>query len=293
MIFSRKIKHFMKVIEEGSYTKASESLCLTSSALRHSIYELEKGVSSKLFLRCHSGVVLTDNGQCLYDSLFPVYHEANRIYHEFMQENSASTRLKIFMDGFYYPDAVDCLNDIQALLNKDVVISQIDKSAQKELAMGHCDIAISTVFGIPIPSKSISNLFLSREEMGVLVSKTVRKRHKDIRSLLKQETVLHRSELLNHPVLEYVRKRIRCYGMEYNVTGMPDISDIMETISGGTGLTLISADFISKRSLNEYAIEFIPHPFPDPIVFERHMFFNAENYHELSKVASILKNSCR
>jgi DNA-binding transcriptional LysR family regulator len=291
MIFSRKIKHFMKVIEEGSYSKASEALCLTSSALRHSIYELEKGVSSKLFLRCHSGVVLTDNGQFLYDSLHPVYQEANKIYHDFMHGNSTSNRVKIFMDGFYYPDVVDSLKGIKAQLNKEIVVSQIERSAQKELALGNCDIAISTVFEIPVSSRSISNLFLSREEMGLLVSKKVRRRYKDIKALLKKETVLHRSELLNHPVLKHVSNRVKCYGMEYNVTGMPDISDIMETISSGTGLTLISADSIHKRTLNKDTLEFIANPFPDPIVFERYMFFNVKNYHELSRVATILKNN--
>lgn len=289
MIFSRKIKHFMKLIEEGSYSKASEALCLSSSALRHSIYELEKGISRKLFLRCHSGIVLTDNGHCLYNSLFRVYHEANKVYEDFMQDNIALSQVKIFMDGFYYPDAVDCMKLIQAHLNKKISISQIENSSQKELSLGKCDIAISTVFGMPIPLRSISNLFIAREEMGLLVSKKVRRKHNDIKNLLKEETVLFRSELLSHPVLEHVSNRIKCYGMEYNVTGMPDISDILETISDGGGLTLISADFINKRTFNEDILEFIPHPFPEPIVFERHMFFNENDYQELSEVASILK----
>ncbi|MBV6694750.1 LysR family transcriptional regulator [Serratia quinivorans] len=291
MIFSRKIKHFMKVIEEGSYSKASESLCLTTSALRHSIYELERGVSSKLFLRCNSGIVLTDNGRCLYKSLCPIYHEVNRIYNDFMQDNSTATRIKIFMDGFYYPVVVDNLKIIQSQLCKEVVISQIEHSAHKELALGNCDIAISTVIGIPESSRHISNLFLSREAVGILVSKKALVKCKDIKTLLKNEEVLHRSELLNHPIYKYVCNRIGCYGLECNFIGMPDFSDIMETISGGNGLTMITEDFIKRRRINEGILEFIPNPFPEPIIFERHMFFHTENYHEFGKIATILKNS--
>lgn len=291
MIFSRKINHFMTIIEEGSYNRASETLCLTTSALRHSIYELERSVSSKLFLRSSAGVSLTDSGRYLYDSLSPTYYEANKVYDNFLRNRHSIEKVKVYMDGFYYPTIVDELKKIQKSLNRNIIISQIENSALEELRLGHCDIAITTAPGILPSQKNISNLFLSREKVGLLVNKDVLGKYKDIKSLIKNERILHRSEMVNHPILKHVCNRVGNYGLEYKTMGLPDISDILESISYGNGVALMSSDFVEKRSYNEAILEFIPNPFPEPITFERHMFFNTDDYHELSRVASILKST--
>ncbi len=289
MIFSRKISHFMKVIEMGSYLKASESLYLTSSALRHSIYELEKLVSSKLFYRCGGGVVLTDHGRGLYESLNPIYHEANRVYNEFLQNNSTTRRYKVFLDGFYYPKIVDELNKIQTALKKEVFVYQINHFSLEELLQGRCDIAISTFLNVDIPvTKNISSLFLSRENMGLLINKKAHKKYKNTHELLRNEKVLHRSELLTHPIIEDISQKLISYGMDYNVIGLPDVSDIMETISCGNGITMISLESLKERAYNKDTLEFIPFPFPEPLIFERHMFFYTEYLNNFSRVADIL-----
>ncbi|AYM92285.1 LysR family transcriptional regulator [Serratia sp. 3ACOL1] len=291
MIFSRKISHFMKVIEMGSYLKASESLYLTPSALRHSIYELEKVVSSKLFYRCGGGVVLTDHGRDLYESLHPIYHEANRVYNEFLQNNSTTKRCKVFLDGFYYPKVVDKLIKIQAELKKEIFVYQVNCDALDELKFGRCDIAISTFLNIDIPvTKNISSLFLSREQMGLLINKKAHGRYKDTHELLKNEKILHRSELLSHPILELICHKVRSYGMDYNVIGLPDVSDILETISCGNGITMISLESLKDRAYNKDILEFIPTPFPEPVIFERHMFFYTEYIHKFSQIAAILRH---
>ncbi|EPY7145635.1 LysR family transcriptional regulator [Klebsiella quasipneumoniae] len=291
MIFSRKINHFMTIIEEGSYNRASETLCLTTSALRHSIYELERSVSSKLFKRSTSGVALTDSGRFLYDSLSPTYHEAKKVYDNFLRNSHTIDTVKVYMDGFYYPAIVDEFKQIQESLSKNVIISQTENSSLEELRLGHCDIAITTAPGMLPSSKNISNLFLSREKVGLLVHRDVLRKYRDIKSLIKHERIFHRSEMINHPILKHVCNRIDNYGLEYKTMGLPDISDILETISYGNGIALMSSDFIEKRSYNEARLEFLTNPFPEPITFERHMFFNTNNYHELSQVASILKSA--
>lgn len=200
-------------------------------------------------------------------------------------------RLDSIVDGFYYPTIVDELKQIQKCLSRNVAISQIGNSALEELRLGHCDIAITTMPGMPPSSKNISNLFLSREEIGLLVNKKVLSKYKDIKSIIENEKILHRSEMINHPILKHVCNKVWNYGLEYKLMGMPDLSDILETISYGNGVALMSSDFIEKRSYNENILEFIPSPFPEPITFERHMFFNTDDYQELSQVASILKST--
>ncbi len=54
---------FLKVVETGNISKASEALNYTQSGISHVISALEKRMGFKLFVRSSNGVALTDNGQ--------------------------------------------------------------------------------------------------------------------------------------------------------------------------------------------------------------------------------------
>lgn len=56
---------FLKVVETGNISKASEALDYTQSGISHVISSLEKQVGFKLFIRSSNGVALTDNGRKL------------------------------------------------------------------------------------------------------------------------------------------------------------------------------------------------------------------------------------
>jgi DNA-binding transcriptional LysR family regulator len=56
---------FLKVVETGNISKASEALDYTQSGISHVISALEKSVGFKLFVRSSNGVALTDNGRKL------------------------------------------------------------------------------------------------------------------------------------------------------------------------------------------------------------------------------------
>ncbi len=56
---------FLKVVETGNISKASEALNYTQSGISHVISALEKKMGFKLFVRSSNGVALTDNGQKL------------------------------------------------------------------------------------------------------------------------------------------------------------------------------------------------------------------------------------
>ncbi len=56
---------FLKVVETGNISKASEALNYTQSGISHVISALEKRMGFKLFVRSSNGVALTDNGRKL------------------------------------------------------------------------------------------------------------------------------------------------------------------------------------------------------------------------------------
>lgn len=65
-IDSRQLQIFHRLAAEGSLKKAAESLFLTTSAISHSISNLEDSLGVKLFHRSGRGLVLTNRGEMLY-----------------------------------------------------------------------------------------------------------------------------------------------------------------------------------------------------------------------------------
>ncbi len=69
----RKIQVFLAVVEQGSFSRASEQLHCTQSAVTQTINRLEGELGCKLLSRYHSGIRLTDAGKALYPDLQKAY----------------------------------------------------------------------------------------------------------------------------------------------------------------------------------------------------------------------------
>ena len=61
----RVLKYFLAVAEEGSVTAAAERLHLSQPALTKQLKSLEEELSTRLFLRGHKGITLTQDGELL------------------------------------------------------------------------------------------------------------------------------------------------------------------------------------------------------------------------------------
>lgn len=57
---------FSKIVEQGSFAKAAESLNLTPSAVSHAVASMEEEIGAAMFIRDKSGVRLTSAGEQLY-----------------------------------------------------------------------------------------------------------------------------------------------------------------------------------------------------------------------------------
>ena len=60
---------FSRIVTEGSFIKAAESLNMTPSAVSHAVSDAEAQVGFKLFNRTKTGVTLTENGKKLYPAV--------------------------------------------------------------------------------------------------------------------------------------------------------------------------------------------------------------------------------
>ena len=74
-----QLRTFVEIAETLNFTKASEKLHLTQSAVSHQIKALEKELGIQLFLRAKRGVVLTEAGKIALTHARTVLGEAERM----------------------------------------------------------------------------------------------------------------------------------------------------------------------------------------------------------------------
>ncbi len=78
---------FLKVVETGNISKASEALNYTQSGISHVISALEKRMGFKLFVRSSNGVALTDNGQKLVPIIQNIVNQEQLLKQEIFDIN--------------------------------------------------------------------------------------------------------------------------------------------------------------------------------------------------------------
>jgi len=66
---------FLTVAEERSFTRAGKRLCVSPSAISHSMRELEEGIGVRLLSRTTRSVALTEAGEHLRARLRPAFSE--------------------------------------------------------------------------------------------------------------------------------------------------------------------------------------------------------------------------
>lgn len=86
MLQDFRLKVFMMVAQEKSFTKAARKLEISQPAVSQNINELEKGIGSPLFERGRGEVTLTEKGQTfrLFASrILKDYEDLNHIFDDY------------------------------------------------------------------------------------------------------------------------------------------------------------------------------------------------------------------
>ena len=102
---SRQLKAFVSLAQTGSHTLSAKELCLTHSAVSHSIRNLEEQVACRLFHKLGKKVTLTEAGEAL------LFH-AERALSEMRQARMTlaglnkwgSRRLRLAVEAIFPPD---------------------------------------------------------------------------------------------------------------------------------------------------------------------------------------------
>ena len=83
MLEDTRLKIFKMVVQNGSFTKAAQSLGITQPSVSQNVADLEKGLGVKLFDRLRGEVVLTDQGKVFLsyvERLSKVNHDIETLF---------------------------------------------------------------------------------------------------------------------------------------------------------------------------------------------------------------------
>lgn len=102
---SRQLKAFAVLAKTGSVTKTAEQLCVTHSAISHSMRALEGQVSCRLFCRLGKRVMLTEAGEALLLHAERVLAEMSHAHVTLAQLNKwGSRRLRLGVEAIFPAD---------------------------------------------------------------------------------------------------------------------------------------------------------------------------------------------
>ncbi|MGF6507745.1 LysR family transcriptional regulator [Paraburkholderia sp. 32] len=90
----RQLMHFIAIAETGSFTKASERVCLSQPALSASITKLEADLEAQLFIRNRTRVSLTTAGQRLLQEAKTIVNSVSGLKNS-VQHGPTSIALRI------------------------------------------------------------------------------------------------------------------------------------------------------------------------------------------------------
>ncbi|WP_263341601.1 LysR family transcriptional regulator [Neisseria sp. Marseille-Q5346] len=111
-----ELNYFLTLAQTQSFVKAGQLLGISSSALSHSMKNLETRLNLRLFNRTTRNVSLTEAGQQLFDQLSPLYQAINQevdALNDFLNTPSGLIRINapaMAAEAVLYPKLKPILN---------------------------------------------------------------------------------------------------------------------------------------------------------------------------------------
>ncbi|OTA18508.1 LysR family transcriptional regulator [Xenorhabdus vietnamensis] len=88
MFISRELVNFIVVAKNKSINKATKELFITQSPISRSLKKLEFSLGVKLFVRKGQGLVLTEEGEHLYNKISSIYDQLKNIESDYKNNKS-------------------------------------------------------------------------------------------------------------------------------------------------------------------------------------------------------------
>lgn len=138
-----KLRIFHTVAKEGSFTRAGEKLGLSQSAVSRQISTLEDSISVALFHRHARGLILTEQGELLFDTTQEIFKKLTHIEGQIMDTRQRAggplmvTMIEFFGTSWLFPK----LKDLRATY-PDLQLTLLFDDRILNLGMREADIAL-------------------------------------------------------------------------------------------------------------------------------------------------------
>ncbi|HEY8561262.1 MAG TPA: LysR family transcriptional regulator [Pyrinomonadaceae bacterium] len=190
-----QLRTFTAIAETLNFTKASEKLHLTQSAVSHQMKALEEELGVPLFIRAKSGVILTDAGKIALEYARRILNEA-----EEMRENvagreralagrvrvAAATQALVYLFAPLFEEFMDAFESVELVFRTTVSTEQ----TVEDILEGVADVGFAAL-AVYSPTLEVTEIF--DDELVLVVGKKHRfagKAEISIREIEKERWIL-------------------------------------------------------------------------------------------------------
>ena len=243
----KQLEAFVKVAEDGSFSKAAKALFLTQPTISAHISSLEKELNARLFVRNTKEVSLSEDGKELYQYASQMVELEKKIEEVFSEESRKDTKC-ITIASSTIP-AQYILPEILATFNEkypteQFKVMEMDSSKVIEMVVGHmADIGFT---GTVLEKKHCKYIPFYNDELVLIAPNTekFRKYAEDSDNLdwLHTEGIIMREEGSGtRKEAEKILKSIGISAEEMNVVAtIENAETIKRSVRSGMGVTIIS-----------------------------------------------------
>lgn len=251
-IDSRQLQVFLCLANKGSLKAAAAELFLTSSAISHSITNLETSLGVQLFHRSGKGLVLTEKGEFLYRKAIPVVAQMNNIRGSLAEADLAERSSLRVASGFNFvsyivPDVVREFNECFPRGNLSIRVAERD-ACLKLLQSREINAAI--LVDPPNDGDDFSYTRLFDDELKVVINARNPLAGLDViplRNLIDKPLIVSRAQSYT---VSTTLERIRRKGFEFReCVEVGSTATIYEMVKLGLGVALLP-EWIIQREMS-------------------------------------------
>ncbi|MEX0694737.1 MAG: LysR family transcriptional regulator [Rhodospirillales bacterium] len=138
-----KLRVFHAVADAGSFTHAGEILNLSQSAVSRQVSALEQSLGTPLFHRHARGLILTEQGETLYETAHAVFAQLARVQTQ-MAENKERPQGALKISSTVAFGSVFLASRMKEFVNRypEIDVSLVLADTELDLSMRQADVAI-------------------------------------------------------------------------------------------------------------------------------------------------------
>lgn len=257
---------FYEVVRTGSFSKASEKVFRTQSAISYQMKNLEQELKVKLFDRSEKAVVLTWEGKMLFEFISKFLDNFDRLKSMFEEarcgkRGTLTVATTSSTMTHFFPNVVGRLAKDSANI-KFKIITCISPEIQAKVAEGIADLGVGVKLDlIPkklnfLPWKTFDKVLIAVKEHPLPKRELV-----TLEDIVRYPLILHREGTVIRKEVEevFIRKNLA-----YEIIVELDVTEtIKKYVEMGVGISIISSHTLTSEDKERFFLSNVSHLFKD------------------------------